>query len=78
MIRVNQIKVSLSHSREDILYKTAKILRVAPEKILSWQIVKKSIDARKKPEIMGIYSVDVRVEAQDRVLRACKSLQVQA
>lgn len=77
MIRVNQIKLPLSHSREDILYKTAKILRVAPEKILSWQIVKKSIDARKKPEIMVIYSVDVRVEAQDRVLRACKSPQVQ-
>ena len=78
MIRVNQIKLPLSHSREDILYKTAKILRVAPEKILSWQIVKKSIDARKKSEIMVIYSVDVRVEAQDRVLRACKSQQVQA
>lgn len=78
MIRVNQIKLPLSHSREDILYKTVKILRVAPEKILSWQIVKKSIDARKKPEIMVIYSVDVRVDAQDRVLRACKSPQVQA
>ena len=78
MIRVNQIKVPLSHSREDILYKTVKILRIAPEKILSWQIVKKSIDARKKPEIMAIYSVDVRVDAQDRVLRACKSQQVQA
>ncbi|MBD5525225.1 MAG: NAD(P)-binding protein [Lachnospiraceae bacterium] len=78
MIRVNQIKVPLSHSHEDILYKTAKILRVAPERILSWQIVKKSIDARKKPEIMVIYSVDVRVDAQDRVLRACKSQQVQA
>ncbi|MBD5476136.1 MAG: FAD-dependent oxidoreductase [Lachnospiraceae bacterium] len=78
MIRVNQIKLPLSHSREDILYKIVKILRVAPEKILSWQIVKKSIDARKKPEIMVIYSVDVRVDAQDRVLRTCKSPQVQA
>lgn len=78
MIRVNQIKVPLSHGREDVLYKTAKVLRVAPEKILSWRIVKKSIDARKKPEIMVIYSVDVCVEAQDRVLRACRSKQVQA
>lgn len=78
MIRVNQIKVPLSHGREDVLYKTAKVLRVAPEKILSWRIVKKSIDARKKPEIVVIYSVDVRVEAQDRVLRACRSKQVQA
>lgn len=78
MIRVNQIKLPLSHGREDVLYKTAKVLRVAPEKILLWRIVKKSIDARKKPEIVVIYSVDVCVEAQDRVLRACRSKQVQA
>ncbi len=78
MIRINQVKLPLDHKPEDILYKTAKILRVAPDKILSWQIVKKSIDARKKPEITIIYSVDVRVEAQDKILSRCKSSQVQA
>ena len=78
MIRVNQVKVPLSHGQEDVLYKTAKILRTAPEKILSWQIVKKSIDARKKPEITVVYSVDVRVDAQDAVLARCKGSQVQA
>ena len=77
MIRVNQIKLPLSHGQKDILYKTAKILRVNPEKIMSWQIVKKSIDARKKPEIAIIYSVDVYVESEKKVLAACKSGQVQ-
>ena len=78
MIRVNQVKVPLSHGQEDILYKTAKILRIEPEKILSWQIVKKSIDARKKPDIKVVYSVDVSVASQDKVLSGCKSGQVQA
>lgn len=78
MIRVNQVRVSLSHGQEDILYKTAAILRIAPEKILSWQIVRKSIDARKKPEITVVYSVDVCVASQDKVLARCKSAQVQA
>lgn len=78
MIRVNQVKVPLSHGQEDVLYKTAKILRTAPEKILSWQIVKKSIDARKKPDITVVYSVDVRVDAQDAVLARCGNSQVQA
>ena len=78
MIRVNQVKVPLSHGQEDILYKTAAILRIAPEKILSWQIVRKSIDARKKPEITVVYSVDVCVASQDKVLARCKSAQVQA
>ncbi|MCM1124257.1 MAG: NAD(P)-binding protein [Eubacterium sp.] len=78
MIRINQLKLPLEHGEEDIIYKTAKLLRVSPDKILSWQIVKKSIDARRKPEIMVIYSVDVYVEAQDKVLSRCKSAQVQA
>ena len=77
MIRVNQVKVPLSHRQEDILYKTARILRIAPEKILSWQIVKRSIDARKKPEITVVYSVDVCVASQDKVLAGCKSVKVQ-
>lgn len=77
MIRVNQVKVPLSHRQEDILYKAAKILRIAPEKILSWQIVKKSIDARKKPEITVVYSVDVCVASQDKVLARCKEAHVQ-
>ena len=77
MIRVNQVKVPLSHRQEDILYKTAKILRIAPEKILSWQIIKKSIDARKKPEITIVYSVEVCVASQDKVLAGCRSVQVQ-
>ena len=78
MIRVNQIKLPLAHRQEDILYKTAKILRMSPDKILSWQVIKKSIDARKKPDIMIIYSVDVNVASQDKVLAGCKSAQVQA
>ena len=77
MIRVNQVKVPLSHGQEDILYKTARILRIAPEKILSWQIVRKSVDARKKSEITVVYSVDVSVASQDKVLAGCKSNKVQ-
>lgn len=78
MIRVNQVKMPLSHGQKDILYKTAKILRIAPEDILSWRIVKKSIDARKKPDITVVYSVDVSVASQDKVLAGCKNAQVQA
>ncbi len=78
MIRINQIKVPLSHRQEDVLYKAAKILRVPPEKIISWQIVRRSIDARHKPSLWAVYSVDVSVKAEDKVLAGCRSPQVQA
>lgn len=78
MIRVNQIKLPLEHRMEDLLHKTAKILRIEPDKIEALQIVKKSIDARKKPDIAIIYTVDVTVHAQEKVLARCRSNQVQA
>lgn len=78
MIRVSQIKMPLEHSTEDLLHRTAKILRTEPGKIEALQIVKKSIDARKKPDIVIIYTVDVTVQAQDKVLARCRSNQVQA
>ncbi len=77
MIRVNQIKMPLEHSTEDLLHKTAKILRIDSGKIERLQIVKKSIDARKKPDIVMIYTVDVAVQSQDKVLAACRNNQVQ-
>lgn len=48
MIRINQIKMPPEHTQEDIRKKAAKVLRVAPDKIKDLQIIKKSIDARKK------------------------------
>ena len=78
MIRINQIKVPLEHTQTDIVKKAADILRITPDKILSWQIRKKSVDARKKPDIVIIYALDVSVAAQEKVLAKCRNKQVQA
>ena len=80
MIRINQIKMPPEHTHEDIRKRAAKVLRVAPDKIKDLQIIKKSIDARKKPDIYIVYTVDVAVAEQDKVLSAChgKPGQVQA
>lgn len=78
MIRINQIKVPLEHTQTDIVRKAADILRITADKILSWQIRKKSVDARKKPDIVIIYTLDVSVAAQEKVLAKCRSKQVQA
>ena len=78
MIRISQIKVPLEHTRQDLERKAAAVLRIMPSEILSWKIVKKSIDARKKPEILINYSLDVSVASQRKVLARCRSKQVQA
>lgn len=78
MIRISQIKVPLEHTQQDIVHKAASMLRITPDRILSWQIRKKSVDARKKPEIFIIYTLDVTVASQEKVLARCRNQQVQA
>ena len=77
MIRINQIKMPVSHTNESVMRKAAGILHIKEKDILSFQIIKKSIDARKKPEIFIIYVVDVEIENEERILRRVKGTQVQ-
>ncbi len=71
MIRINQIKLSAVCRNEEaaLQKKTAKLLRVEAASILSLSIVKKSIDARKKPDIYMVYTVDVKVEDEQKAVK---------
>lgn len=64
MIRINQLKLPLGHDQEALVKKAAKTLKVQPGDIEKIQIIKQSIDARKKPEIYYSYTVDVMVRGQ--------------
>ena len=78
MLRVNQVKVPVSHTEEQLKKKTAEMLRVIPADIRELKIIRQSIDARKKPDIFYSYSVDVSVRGEEKILRrfANKSSQV--
>lgn len=65
MIRINQLKAPLGHDRKALLEKAAKALRVPAAEIEILDIVKKSIDARKKPDIRYSYVVDVKLKKMD-------------
>lgn len=82
MIRINQIKIPLSvirtsstsHNREEnikeeLIKKASVLLYINKNEIHSCRIVKKSIDARKKPEIYFIYTIDVETENDDEILK---------
>lgn len=71
MVRINQIKLPVDCRDEEISLqkKAARLLRVEPSEILSLSIVKKSIDARKKPDIYMVYTVDVRVADEQKTVK---------
>ncbi len=87
-IRINSIKmrpekVFLSNGKPDrglLKKEAAGILRIAEKQILGLDIVRYSIDARKKPDIFAMFSVNVVLDKQDAqsVLKRCKSDKVTA
>lgn len=72
MIRINQLKIKTGHTKEQLLKKAADLLRVPVADILDMQIVRQSIDARKKPEIYYSYTVDVKVFKEEKILQALR------
>lgn len=78
MIRINQVKVVADSKdcRRKLYKKAADILRIKESEIRSLEIVRQSIDARKKPEIYYSYVIDVEVASQEKVIKRAKNNQV--
>ncbi|MDE7246909.1 MAG: FAD-dependent oxidoreductase, partial [Lachnospiraceae bacterium] len=71
MIRINQIKLPADCRNVEaaLQKKAAKLLRVEPSLMLSFSIARKSVDARKKPDIYMVYTVDVELADEQKVIR---------
>lgn len=80
MLRINQIKISpkdfFENQEEIIKQKIGKILHISPLHIKNYQIVKQSVDARKKPIINYILSLDVEVLQESKILKRNKDKNV--
>ena len=70
MIRINQLKLPVGHTQEQLAARAAKKLRIRPEEIRTLAIRRQSLDARKKPELFFSYVVDAELadEARERQL----------
>lgn len=60
MIRISQIKLPVSHTKQDLVHEICKKLK-CNENEFEYKLSKKSIDARKREGLQYIYSVDVRL-----------------
>lgn len=69
MIRLNQLKLPVDHTEEQLIHKTAQSLRIPEADILEVQILRQSLDARKKPDLFYSYSVNVSVKKEEKVYK---------
>ena len=75
MIRLRDIPLPPEHSVSQLQFEAARLLRLSPAKIRGVKIVRRSVDARKKPDVKIVYTLDVTVEGSEaKILKhaACK------
>ena len=75
MIRIREIAMPAEHSVHQLSYEAARLLKVNNSKVRKISIVRRSVDARKKPDVKIVYTVDVAVEGNEqKILRqsGCK------
>ena len=75
MIRIREIALPPEHNPAQLGYEAARLLRVANSKVRQVKIIRRSIDARKKPDVKIVYTIDVAVDGhENKILKqsGCK------
>ena len=74
MIRIREISLPPEHNAAQLSYEAARVLKVSASAIRKLKIIRRSIDARKKPDVRVIYTVDVQVEGNEvKIIKRCGS-----
>ncbi len=75
-IRINPIALSIHHDDAALRKKVISLLRIPETELKEVQIRRRSIDARKKEDILYSYMLDVTVEHEARVLKKNRDVRV--
>jgi len=68
MIRIRDITLPFDHKPDALAAGVVKRLDIPEQELLDFTIIRKSIDARRKNNIVAVYTIDVRVENEPEVL----------
>ena len=75
MIRIRDIALPPEHNVNQLQFEAAQLLKVPNSKVRNLKLVKRSVDARKKPDVKIIYTVDVAIDGnEEKIIRksGCK------
>ena len=66
MIRIREISMHPEHNVAQLSFEAAQLLKVSTSKVRKLKIVRRSVDARKKPDIRIVYTIDVAVDGNEK------------
>lgn len=70
MIHITQLKLPVNHKKEDLKKKIAKTLHLSGQPF-QYEIVRQSIDARHKEDKKFVYTVDVKIDGEKKLIKKC-------
>ncbi len=76
MLKIDQIKVPVKHGLQDVYKKVASTIGISNKELSDCRILKRSIDARKKPELYYVYSVAFSAPNEGKILKRVKNIQI--
>ncbi len=76
MIKINQIKLPVTAGQDELKKKIIKKLKLNSSAEFTYRILKRSLDARKKPELFYTYSVAVDIKNEAAIVKRCRDSSV--
>ncbi len=73
MLRIQQLKLPAGHSPEALRKRIVKELLTKETELMSYKIRRHSLDARKKPQIYDVYTIDVRVRHELQIYKRLRN-----
>ncbi len=71
VIRINELKLRPDHTQQELEHEIRMLLQLRGQSF-QYEVMRRSIDARKKPELFFVYTVDVSVDHPQAVLKRAK------
>jgi len=69
VLRLSELRLPLDHGPDDLEQAVLRYLKIPRARLLDYQLVKRSVDARRRDRIQLIYSVDVALDGEAALMR---------
>ncbi len=69
MLRINQITCPIDHTEKQLFTALCHKLKCRESDILSWKIIRRSVDARKKPRLFYSYTLLAKCKEEEKLLK---------
>jgi len=69
MIRIDQLKIKVNDKQPDIRRAVISKLKISDSELKDSGIIRRSLDARKKPELFYVYSIWAECKNEDKILK---------